>query len=318
MRLERVIPGARMKSIWKMCSSNDSWARLVAKEAVRHPTWYAMWKSTGGKAEDTPEWDDDDQGEPRRETVLNLPDWRSDEHEAWAGLPSQGMGVAMFKNDRISNSWIRDPEHAGFKQKHYLRGLAMRSGMTITQTQNVKGDGKKGNECARCGAKSSTMAHILGQCGHVKNNIIRRHNKLCNNLKEEMERLRWKVLRDLRITGRDGQTKVPDIVAMRKGHGIIIDVTVRYESLDFPLEEAAEEKVRKYQTIKAQVMHMLGAKDMGVYGFPLGARGKWPSCNEKVLKAIGMSAGRRISFGKYMSRRTLLYSIDVLNSFIEQ
>lgn len=272
----------------------------------------------GGLPEDTPKWCDDDSIESLEKEALNLPDWKTMENTTWASLPSQGIGVAMFRNDKISNSWIRDPEKTGFKQKHYLRGLAMRSGMTLTQTRNVKGDGKKHSDCMRCGMKSSSMAHILGQCGYVKKNIIRRHNKLCDDLQQEMEKYGWKVLRELRVEGKDGQHKVPDIVAIRKGHGVIIDVTVRFESLDFPLEMAAAEKTKKYQPIKSQLRHMLGTLDMEVYGFPLGARGKWPVCNDKILRAIGIPVKRRIGFAKHMSRRVLLYSIDVLNSFIKE
>lgn len=41
-RLEKAIPGIRMRCIWKMCSSEDNWARAVAREAVSLPNWQAM------------------------------------------------------------------------------------------------------------------------------------------------------------------------------------------------------------------------------------------------------------------------------------
>lgn len=317
MRLGRAIPGIRAKCIWKMCSSEDNWSRSVAREATRQPAWLALWKAAGGLPEDTPVWRDQSPDVPQVETVLKLPDWKSGENLAWECLPAQGKGVAMFRNDKISNSWIRDPEERGFKQKYYLRGLAMRSGMTLTQTRSVMEDGTKRKKCSRCDAETSSMAHVLGQCGFVKNNIIRRHNKLCGDLQREMEKYGWQVKREFRVEVKEGHLLIPDIVALKEGHGIMLDITVRYENSDFPLEMAAAEKVAKYQPISGLVKHMLEAKDMTVYGFPLGARGKWPTCNDKILRAIGVPEKRRKSFASYMSRRALLYSIDVLNCFLK-
>uniref|UniRef100_A0A3Q2XM62 C2H2-type domain-containing protein n=1 Tax=Hippocampus comes TaxID=109280 RepID=A0A3Q2XM62_HIPCM len=227
IKLERMIPALRLKYIWKMCSSDDGWSKCLAREMVGQPSWGTMWKMAGGEECETPKiHEESDDGKAKRRK-LNLPDWRLEEIKAWERMSTQGKGVAMFRNDKISNSWIKEPNKASFKQKQYLTLLAMRAGVTPSQ------DGRLGN---------SNMPQW------------------------------WS---------------------------------------DFPLEMAAEEKVNKYRPISNLIRKMFGAKRVKIYGFPLGARGKRPTCNNLVLMEIGLSEQRSKTFAKFMSRRVLLYSIDV-------
>lgn len=59
----------------------------------------------------------------------------------------------------------------------------------------------------------------------------------------------------------------------------------------------------------------LGVGEVHVYGFPLGARGLWPASNNEILAAIGFRRARVKSFSRLMSRRALLYSLDILKAF---
>lgn len=52
-----------------------------------------------------------------------------------------------------------------------------------------------------------------------------------------------------------------------------------------------------------------------MFGFPLGARGKWPTGNNRLLHALGVNCSRRKQLAKLFSRRVLLYSLDVLRDF---
>ena len=47
----------------------------------------------------------------------------------------------------------------------------------------------------------------------------------------------------------------------------------------------------------------------------MGARGLWAPSNDLVLKAIGLSSVRRREFSQLVSRRTLLYPLDILRGF---
>uniref|UniRef100_A0A3Q2YQL5 Reverse transcriptase domain-containing protein n=1 Tax=Hippocampus comes TaxID=109280 RepID=A0A3Q2YQL5_HIPCM len=317
IRLEKLIPTIRMKCIWEMCYSTDDWTRAVAREMVTQPEWDRLWKATGGNTGMAPKLNlaPDTEDDPGTIQAIGLPDWRDQENLIWEKHGSHNKGVSMFRNDKISNTWLRDPSKVSFKPKHYILGLALRSGLPPISDDRHSVSTHANSECRRCGAKNESLSHILGQCTYVKRNIIRRHNKLCDDLQTEMERYKWEVLREVQITNENGVTQIPDVVALKNSTVLIIDVTVRYETADYPLTLAAEEKVSKYSGIGPIVMHMLCAKNYKVFGFPMGARGKWPTCNNPVLKAIGLPMNRRISFAKFLSRRVLLYSIDVVNGF---
>ena len=58
-----------------------------------------------------------------------------------------------------------------------------------------------------------------------------------------------------------------------------------------------------------------GVTKLLFFGFPVGARGKWPSCNDRVLRRLGVSKSRMERFAKLVARRTLAWSLDVLRDF---
>lgn len=96
---------------------------------------------------------------------------------------------------------------------------------------------------------------------------------------------------------------------------MVVDVTVRFEDAVDTLPMAAKEKVRHYICLKSTVANSFNARSVWVFGFPVGARGLWPASNEEILTALGLSSARRKTFSRLVSRRTLLYSLDVLRSF---
>uniref|UniRef100_A0A3Q2Y7G9 Reverse transcriptase domain-containing protein n=1 Tax=Hippocampus comes TaxID=109280 RepID=A0A3Q2Y7G9_HIPCM len=316
IRLDRMIPALRLKYIWKMCFSDDGWSRQVAKEMTKQPEWKTLWKQAGGKSDELPEVQENADGGDAEPTKLDLPDWRTEENMAWAKLKIQGAGVGMFKNDKISNTWIRNPEKVSFEQKHYLMGLTMRAGVTPARNGIPGGTGWRKDDCRRCNMKNESLAHILGQCGYMKRNIIRRHNKICEDLENEMMAHGWTVIKEPKLRDAGGHLKIPDMVGLKEGTALIIDVTIRYEMEEFPLETAAEEKINKYRPLGKVVKEMFAAKRVKIRGFPLGARGKWPSCNNPILEEIGLSDIRKRTFSKFMSRRVLLYSTDILRGFM--
>ncbi|MGL5322955.1 MAG: hypothetical protein ACRDAK_19300, partial [Aeromonas veronii] len=81
------------------------------------------------------------------------------------------------------------------------------------------------------------------------------------------------------------------------------------------LSNAAREKVGYYGPHKNQMARELEVRKVQVFGFPMGARGLWPSGNFKVLMAMGLDKERIWTFARLMSRRVLLYSLDLLRSF---
>lgn len=246
-----------------------------------------------------------------------LGDWRGDVM-AWMALLVQGVGVDQFRGDKLSNSWLKDPRRVGFREWHYIAGLALRAGTYPTREFLSRGRTKEGAACRHCAARMESCLHILGQCPGVQGSRIRRHNRMCDLLAIEAERAGWSVSREFRLIIPEGGLRIPDLVCTKEGRALVLNVTVRYEYAPDTLQAAAAKKVAYYKPFVSLVGRLVGASQVKVMGFPVGARGKWPSCNNRVLAELGVAAGRRAQFARLVSRRVLLYSLDVLRDFLSE
>lgn len=134
----------------------------------------------------------------------------------------------------------------------------------------------------------------------------------------EAESVGWKAIREFRVETPEGGLRIPDLVCTKGETALVIDVTVRFEMAPDTLSTAAIEKVNHYKPIASQIAAMVGVSVVKVMGFPVGARGKWPTCNNKVLTELGLTVGRRTTFARLVSRRSLLYSLDILRAFVSE
>ncbi len=94
---------------------------------------------------------------------------------------------------------------------------------------------------------------------------------------------------------------------------LVNDVAVRYKFALDTLTCAAKERVEYYRPYKCVIARELRVREVQVDGFPLGAHGLWPTANAKLLVVMGLSKARAKSFSRLLSRRALLYSLDILS-----
>lgn len=314
-RLSGLIPSIQVRRVHRLAHSDDLWTRTVTARTVSQDEWQRKWRLVGEDPDDIP--DLGVEGDPNVEKrSLVLKDWREAENRAWLALEVQGVGAAQFRGDKISNSWLTDPTKVGFRQRHYIAGLALRAGTYPTREFLARGLNKEGAACRRCHARLESCSHILGQCPYVKGSRVRRHHKICDLLGNEAERAGWKATREFRVVTPEGVLRIPDLVCTKGDTVLILDVTIRYEMGVDTLHLAAAEKVAHYEPIASQIAAEVGVSTARVMGFPVGARGKWPSCNNRVLAVLDIDVGRRASFARLVSRRALLYSLDVLRDFL--
>lgn len=321
IRMSRMIPTIQAQRILRTSKSNDHWSRLATGKSLARSEWQRLWQRAGGDPAEAPGLEariETSEASPQhvRRRPPGLGDWRQDEILAWMGLQVQGVGVSEFRGDRISNSWLAEPTSVGFRQRHFIAGLKLRSNTYPTREFLARGRNKDGAACRRCSARLESCSHILGQCPYVQGSRVRRHHKICDLLAIEAERAGWKAIREFRLQTTDGGLKIPDLVCTKAGVALVLDVTVRFELAPDTLELAAKEKVNYYRPFADQIATSVGAGVVKVMGFPVGARGKWPTCNNKVLSEFGLSRYRQKSFAKLVSRRTLLYSLDMLRDFM--
>uniref|UniRef100_A0A8C7Y900 Reverse transcriptase domain-containing protein n=1 Tax=Oryzias sinensis TaxID=183150 RepID=A0A8C7Y900_9TELE len=318
LKLERLIPSVRTKRIYRMSRSPDIWTRRMTSHSVSKSDWEMLWVQAGGERGKAPVMGAVETAQTDVERSPDYPDWRREENLAWSALRVQGVGADQFRGDRTSSSWISEPASVGFAQRHWLAALALRAGVYPTREFLARGKEKSGAACRRCPARLESCSHILGQCPFVQASRIARHHKVCVLLATEAEKFGWTVIREFRLEDAAGGLKIPDLVCKKADTVLIVDVTVRYEMDGETLKRAASEKVEHYLPVGKQITDKVGGRCFKVMGFPVGARGKWPASNNAVLAELGVPAGRMRTFARLVSRRTLLYSLDILRDFMRE
>ncbi|XP_049425577.1 uncharacterized protein LOC125884643 [Epinephelus fuscoguttatus] len=337
-RLARVVASIQARRIYNLFHSSDETVRWISRRTIKYKAFKGAWRRAGGSLDELPSLDPPAEGGevgPSPETsfpaegITGTPssmtrkrrlvpcDWRQVEFDKWANLKSQGRGIWMFEADKISNCWLVDPHSGGFTPGRYIAALQLRANVFPTRESAGRGRLSSDALCRYCRGSPETCSHILGVCPKVKLGRIQRHHKVCDLIETEAQSYGWSVMREVRWTLPSGSVLAPDLVFTKGDLALVVDVTIRYELKDDSLEEARLEKVAKYRPLVPVLLGKVPlVQRVQVIGFPVGARGKWPSTNDTFLKTLGLKQARRRSFAKLISRRTLLYSLDVLSEFM--
>uniref|UniRef100_A0AAY4C4B0 Reverse transcriptase n=1 Tax=Denticeps clupeoides TaxID=299321 RepID=A0AAY4C4B0_9TELE len=322
LKLADYVPSIQVRRIQRVAHSEDPTIRQLMNSSRAQTRFDKAWKRAGGTPDTAPALTDPITQSVNLETVsdgsilpqkVNYPvprDWRKDEFEYWCRLPVQGMGTVCFRGDTISNHWLRN--HRGFRERHYIAALQLRA--NVYPTRESLNRGRKGAllHCRKCSSKYESCSHILGQCPAIQAARIARHNKICDILGDEAKKLGWETHKEPRLYTTMGELRKPDMIFVREGVAIVVDVTVRWEYDSLSLAKAASEKVEYYQNLEQQVRDYTSTHTVHFFGFPVGARGKWHSKNDLVLQLLGVTKGRMKALGRLVARRALLYSLDML------
>ncbi|KAJ7986763.1 hypothetical protein DPEC_G00331760 [Dallia pectoralis] len=137
-------------------------------------------------------------------------------------LDVQGLGVQVFRGNRISNHWLALPMEFGFKQRHYIASLQLRANVYPTCETLSRGRSTVAVACRHCVSGTETCPHILGQCPAVKNSRIRRHHKLCDLLAEEAESAGWRIIKEMVCRAPSGAQRRPDLVFVKGGEALVV------------------------------------------------------------------------------------------------
>lgn len=322
-KLARLVPSIQARRIFRLSNSTDGVTRSLLDSDLAKSKFKGSWLRAGGKIEHLPQLGSEGQntesaerGEaagPMMPQCAAPFDWRHDEFLKWAGLNTQGVGILSFYNSKVSNSWLAKPK--GFKERHYIAGLQLRANVYPTREFRLRGRGMVGASCRACPHRLESCSHILGRCPATHRSRIVRHNKLCLLLATEAEGLGWEVRREWAFRTPSGELRRLDLVLIRDSLVLVIDVTVRFEYAPDSLTRAAAEKTGYYGPHKSTIARELHAREVRVFGFPLGARGLWFPGNWEVLTAMGVGETRKKYFAALLCRRALLYSLDVLRDF---
>jgi hypothetical protein len=168
---------------------------------------------------------------------------KAEELQQWSQLPSKGKSVPSFADDVHGNCWLYQPDL--LKPSRYITALRLRSGTTGDRVTLHKAVAQPRVSCRQCDAQLETLAHVLGQCTHMKGLVIRRHNSIRDFIsKTTAQKDGFVVTEEPSITTTEGTLK-PDLVVVHQKRVHVVDVTVRHEDVGY-LQHGYNEKHRKY------------------------------------------------------------------------
>lgn len=314
VRLAAMIPIMQARRLVSLFHSEDLETRLLIRELVAEKEILGVWKRAC-KMVGAP-------GNPgaipskAALPTISSSAWRLYEHRRWCNHKVQGVGISSFGNDRVSNHWLCDPRRFRFHESETLLALRLRSGTVQTRAFSCLGRSWLPATCTLCGYWRETIRHLIGNCPELKLNRMQSHNKVCMFLREIAESLGWAVQQEPHLVDPHGKIGVPDLIMIKGTSALVVDVTICYVVEPDTLSRAAASKVRKYTGFRTALMaRHPNVRAVEVYGFPMGARGKWFWGNMDLLAKLGVGKARAVALGKTLCRRVLLQTIDLVKAY---
>lgn len=314
IRLAALIPLIQARRLVSLFHSEDPETQFLIRELVAEKEVSGVWKRAcrmvGISADSVPS------PFPENLSTISSLNWRKYEFQKWCGHKMQGMGISSFRGDKVSNHWLRDPSRYRFHESETLLALQLRSGTVRTKAFSAIGRAWLPAKCTLCGYHRETIRHLIGNCPMLQPNRMKSHNKVCQYLEELAVSMGWFVQREPHLVGPRGKIGVPDLVMIKGPCALIMDVTICYEAQPDTLSSAAASKVRKYTSFEPALRaRHPKVRTVAVYGFPMGARGKWFCGNYEVLTKLGIGKAKAKEIGKSLSRRVLLQTINLVKAY---
>jgi hypothetical protein len=230
---------------------------------------------------------------------------KRDELKQWSRLPSKGKSVLSFQDDKFGNCWLYKPDL--LKPSRFTTALRLRSGTTgdkVTMNTIVP---QNSVACRRCGAQLETLAHVLGQCSHMKGLVIKRHNSIrdfvssATTKREEVE-----------VFEEPSNETPADLVVIHRKRVHVVDVTVRHEDVGYL--QRGYEKISKYTPLLQILGTKYEANPGRVLPIVIGATGAIPKTTIEALEELGISDKQSLMTITLLALRS---SIEIYHAFLD-
>jgi hypothetical protein len=93
------------------------------------------------------------------------------EMERWASLKSQGKAVSAFKESKITNAWLINPNI--MRPSKYITALKMRPNVAADRASLSRAKLREEINCRKCHVLKESLGHILGQCASTVTALAR-------------------------------------------------------------------------------------------------------------------------------------------------
>ena len=130
-----------------------------------------------------------------------------------------------------------------------------------------------------------TLSHLLNHCLHNMGQIRERHNVVLERLIHYIPPSVGDKFKEQPLPDTTGANR-PDltIIAPDGRSAVLVGVCVPFEGVPEALQEAAEEKVRKYKSLRRTLLGLF--ETVKVLPFVVGSLGSWFPPNDEVLKRL--------------------------------
>lgn len=235
------------------------------------------------------------------------------EFEEWSRLSCQGEGLRYFKNNEVSNRWLK---YDLLQPNRMIDAIKMRTNTHGNRTSLRRaGSDHLSHLCRRCGLRPETLSHVLNGCHMQKACVIRRHNEVGTVVTDKYAEVHpaATIIKEPTFRTADNRLLKPDLVIKNQERVFIVDFTVRYENGN-SLEEASVEKKTKYDDIKNAVLERMGGETCKVLAIVIGSRGAIPSDTLRALKELSI---KDKSLLLTLSLIALRSSTETANAFMD-
>jgi len=165
-----------------------------------------------------------------------------------------GKGLLEMSRVTSNHGWVTDGT-ALLTGRNYIHAVHVRLNTLYCRSRATRGRNKPHN-CSRGCQEPETLNHILQKCYSTHGLRIQRHDKLVKYIARSLDQRGKTVHIEPKFDTREGVYK-PDLVVYDANVTTVLDIQIINDQ--FPLEEAHENKVKKYkEALKSQLEGLRG------------------------------------------------------------
>ncbi|KAF6212109.1 hypothetical protein GE061_012629 [Apolygus lucorum] len=187
---------------------------------------------------------------------------------------NQGRVPDCLQSSPVSSHFLYTGEYLSFADWRFIH----KARLNVVPLNGFR-HGARDKRCRRCGYHTETLAHVLNHCLPMAAHLQNRHNAIVARIKNAAAYRSWEVMGE--NTSVDGSLLRPDLTLKKGRQILIIDVTVPFENRPEAFAAARDEKMRKYEPVRAALRQ--DGMDVTIHPIVIGSLGTWDTKNDKSL-----------------------------------
>ncbi|CAM4834268.1 unnamed protein product [Rotaria magnacalcarata] len=199
-------------------------------------------------------------------------------------------GHEVFSTCALTNTWLLNGQRS-MKTRMYINAIKLRTNSYETRVTTTRGlDVDK--TCRKCHRADESLMHVLQCCESTKGPRYTRHHHVCSRVTMKLAEAGYTVYteKSLPDPNNTGHLLRPDIIAVRAGQAIVLDVSCVYETSGAAFLNAYNRKVQKYKPLIPAIKEKYDCGQVEVHGLIIGSRGSYHHGQLHIWHNIGFTA----------------------------